>query len=50
MNDIDSQIQQLRRSEYIKESEVKELCEKAKEKDHPYCSSLPPCHTILSFS
>ena len=31
MNDLDRQIQQLKRSEYIKESEVKELCEKAKE-------------------
>jgi serine/threonine-protein phosphatase 4 catalytic subunit len=31
MSDLDKQIEQLRRCEYIKESEVKELCEKAKE-------------------
>ena len=31
MSDLDRQIEQLRRCEYIKESEVKDLCEKAKE-------------------
>ena len=31
MSDLDKQIEQLRRCEYIKESEVKSLCEKAKE-------------------
>lgn len=30
-SDLDKQIEQLRRCEYIKESEVKTLCEKAKE-------------------
>ncbi len=30
-SDLDKQIEQLRRCEYIKESEVKSLCEKAKE-------------------
>ena len=29
--DLDKQIEQLKRCEYIKEAEVKELCEKAKE-------------------
>lgn len=28
---LDKQIEQLKRCEYLKESEVKELCEKAKE-------------------
>ena len=28
--DLDKQIEQLKRCEYIKEAEVKELCEKAK--------------------
>lgn len=31
MSELDRQIEQLRKCEYIKESEVKELCEKAKE-------------------
>lgn len=31
MSDLDRQIEQLRKCEYIKESEVKDLCEKAKE-------------------
>jgi serine/threonine-protein phosphatase 4 catalytic subunit len=31
MSDLDRQIEQLRRCEYIKESEVKDLSEKAKE-------------------
>ena len=31
MSDLDKQIEQLRRCEYIKESEVKDLCEKSKE-------------------
>ena len=31
MNNLDNQIEQLKRCEFIKESEVKELCEKAKE-------------------
>jgi serine/threonine-protein phosphatase 4 catalytic subunit len=31
MSDLDKQIEQLKRCEYIKESEVKDLCEKAKE-------------------
>ena len=31
MSDLDRQIEQLRRCEYIKEAEVKSLCEKAKE-------------------
>lgn len=31
MNDLDRQIEQLKNCEYIKESEVKALCEKAKE-------------------
>ena len=30
-SDLDKQIEQLRKCEYIKESEVKDLCEKAKE-------------------
>lgn len=31
MNDLDKQIEQLKNCEYIKESDVKILCEKAKE-------------------
>ena len=31
MCDLDRQIEQLRKCEYIKESEVKDLCEKAKQ-------------------
>ncbi len=31
LNNLDKQIEQLMRCEYLKESEVKELCDKAKE-------------------
>lgn len=31
MNDLDEQIERLKRCEYLKESEVKNICEKAKE-------------------